>query len=58
MKRSTKLAIYNVIYWILRVIEIPFYVFFVLIGLWYYYVWEQLDDILLSWVESNNENEK
>lgn len=58
MKRSTKLAIYNVIYWILRVIEIPFYVFLMLIGLWYYCVWEQLDDILLSWVESNNEKEK
>lgn len=58
MKRSTKLAIYNVIYWILRVIEIPFYVFLMLIVLWYYCVWEQLDDILLSWVESNNENEK
>ena len=39
MKRSTKLAIYNVIYWILRVIEIPFYVFLMLIGLWYYCVW-------------------
>ena len=58
MKRNTKLAIYNVIYWILRVIEIPFYIFLILIGLWYYYVWEQLDDILLSWVESNNEKEK
>ena len=58
MNRKTKQIIYKCIYYFERFLEIPFIVILMIAMFWYSKIWEPLDDILLSWVESNNEKEK
>ena len=56
MSRNTKYIIYKIIYIILRIIEIPFVICVLLCTLWNKFVFDPIDDILLLWVDDNNDN--
>ena len=58
MNRKTKQIIYRCIYFFEQILEIPFIVIFMIAMFWYSEIWEPIDNILLSWIESNNEKEK
>ena len=55
MSRNTKYVIYKIIYIILRIIEIPFDICVLLWALWNKFVFDPIDDILLLWVDDNDD---
>ena len=56
MSRNTKYIIYKITYIILRIIEIPFVICVLLWTLWNKFVFDPIDDILLLWVDNNDDN--
>ena len=56
MSRNTKYVIYKIIYIILRIIEMPLVICVLLWALWNKFVFDPLDDILLLWVDDNDDS--
>ena len=56
MRRNAKYVIYKIIYIILKIIEIPFDICVLLFALWNKFVFDPIDDILLLWVDDNDDS--